>query len=409
MKKGSPPPDAATARTVRFIQSNFSEYYKHAELFMPPRFGKREWGFFTYGGRGMMRPVVFRTRKEARNFLASRTPAHAYFSTAYYERPEVPMAEKVWLGADLVFDLDADHIKGAEEMTYPQMLAAVKMEFIKLIDDYLVTDFGFDVDGIEIVFSGGRGYHIHIRDPKVLGLSASERRGVVDYITGTDIEWDSVFKRKALFANVYKVRKNIQYYYISSPDDLGWGGKMMRGTLSLVDRWEDMLREDVIAEIMTEKGIGNKGADVLYDDLFKDYSGNRGVDRLRNEGQLNVFSTEDDLQKFLGIVKDRVKTQMEGETDEPVTADVKRLIRLPTSIHGKSSLRVCPLNREMLDDFDPLVDAVIFGDELVEVDVVKPTEVTLKDFKGKIEAGRMELPLYQAMFMMCGRMALLAE
>ena len=34
-----------------------------------------------------------------------------------------------------------------------------------------------------------------------------------------------------------------------------------------------------------------------------------------------------------------------GETDEPVTADVKRLIRLPGSLHGKSGLKVVTLTR----------------------------------------------------------------
>ncbi|MCA1813180.1 MAG: hypothetical protein LC624_04420 [Halobacteriales archaeon] len=34
---------------------------------------------------------------------------------------------------------------------------------------------------------------------------------------------------------------------------------------------------------------------------------------------------------------------MTGETDEPVTSDVKRLIRLPGSVHGKTGLRVVPV------------------------------------------------------------------
>ena len=39
-------------RTVSFIQSKFSEYYSTAELQVPPRFTKREYGFFYYMGKG---------------------------------------------------------------------------------------------------------------------------------------------------------------------------------------------------------------------------------------------------------------------------------------------------------------------------------------------------------------------
>ena len=35
------------------------------------------------------------------------------------------MEEKKWLGADLIFDLDADHVQGAETMTYRDMCWSV--------------------------------------------------------------------------------------------------------------------------------------------------------------------------------------------------------------------------------------------------------------------------------------------
>jgi len=41
---------------------------------------------------------------------------------------------------------------------------------------------------------------------------------------------------------------------------------------------------------------------------------------------------------------------------------IKRLIRTPGSLHGGSGMRVVPLDLHDLEDFDPLVDAVVFGD-----------------------------------------------
>jgi DNA primase small subunit len=111
----------------------------------------------------MYRHKSFHSRPEALEYLRSMAPAHAFFSVAYYERPDAgTMADKHWTGADLIFDLDADHLPDVPK-SYPAMLANVKYETLKLLD-FLTDDFGFSEDLIDVVFSGGRGYHIHVRD-----------------------------------------------------------------------------------------------------------------------------------------------------------------------------------------------------------------------------------------------------
>ena len=52
-----------------------------------------------------------------------------------------------------------------------------------------------------------------------------------------------------------------------------------------------------------------------------------------------------------------------GETDEVVTIDLKRVIRWPTSLHGKSGMKVVELPLSRLDpnqknSFDPLNEAI---------------------------------------------------
>ncbi len=42
--------------------------------------------------------------------LAETVPSDVYHSCAYYENPDFDMDKKGWIGADLVFDIDADHI-----------------------------------------------------------------------------------------------------------------------------------------------------------------------------------------------------------------------------------------------------------------------------------------------------------
>jgi DNA primase small subunit len=68
---------------------------------------------------------------------------------------------------------------------------------------------------------------------------------------------------------------------------------------------------------------------------------------------------------FLELVKgdSTVVLGNAGETDEVVTIDLKRVIRWPTSLHGKSGMKVVEFPLERLDPhgsnpFDPLSEAV---------------------------------------------------
>jgi DNA primase small subunit len=97
-----------------------------------------------------------------------------------------------------------------------------------------------------------------------------------------------------------------------------------------------------------------------------------------------------------------------GEADEPVTSDIKRLIRLPGSVHGKTALRVVPVPLERLDTFDPLTEAVAFGDEPVKVLVSKPELVRFRDKTWDLQPGPQELPEQVALFVALRRKALLA-
>ncbi|MCJ2534212.1 MAG: DNA primase catalytic subunit PriS, partial [Candidatus Thermoplasmatota archaeon] len=68
----------------------------------------------------------------------------------------------------------SDHLPGAEQMGYAESLEQVKKEFYKLVDDFLLNDFGFDEKHLDLYFSGGRGYHCHVKDPAVFDLDSNE-------------------------------------------------------------------------------------------------------------------------------------------------------------------------------------------------------------------------------------------
>jgi len=103
-------------------------------------------------------------------------------------------------------------------------------------------------------------------------------------------------------------------------------------------------------------------------------------------------------------------TMMGGQVDEPVTSDIKRLIRMAGSLHGKTSLRVTEMDRDELDGFDPLRDAVppTFGDEPVSVVAREAIDVELGGERFTLE-GESEVPLYAAIFLLCRGEAILVD
>jgi DNA primase small subunit len=180
----------------------------------------------------------------------------------------------------------------------------------------------------------------------------------------------------------------------------------------LLKELEGMPRSEVISRLMTmasdsKREIGKKTIDGVYRDLFTGPDGKKGVDRIQAENSFEVFSEKRHADAFIDIVGMKVKMKMKGETDEPVTSDIKRLIRLPSSLHGKTGFRVVPLEREELDEFNPFRDAVPeeFGDADVHVALEKPVEFSLRDRSFSLEAGKCVVPEYAAVFLVCRRQA----
>jgi len=79
---------------------------------------------------------------------------------------------------------------------------------------------------------------------------------------------------------------------------------------------------------------------------------------------------------------------------------VHRLIRCPGSLHGGSGFRVTPLTLSGLEEFDPLRDAIVFGDDPVPVEMQKPFRTEMKGESYSLVEGRTELPLHVAVFLM---------
>ena len=399
---------------LRFLKECFREYYRENRIEPPYRFARREWGFFPFGGKMMYRHAAFSRREELFRFFPRQVPMHAYHSVAYYKEPDLqPMGDKfrTWMGADLVFDLDADHLPDADRMSYEKQLSSVKSEVKRLLFDFLLDDLGFPEDGTQLNFSGGRGYHIHVRNPSVLSLGSRERRAIVDYITGRGIDFDVLFPEVTTDVNVHfgsaKTRRDFR-----SRTYGGWVTRIYRAKNEILKKMmemdDDKERAKFLLEISGDNklGIKDKKCHTIVEDLFSK-GGGESAKRMIREDRFALSSRKRIDIDLLKLVKAYASVKLSGETDEPVTTDIKRLIRVQGSLHGKTGFKVVPVELDSLDDFDPLVDAVVLPSHGKDILVHGKKEIEIGGEKHHLSEGQQTVPRYLAYFLVARREAIL--
>jgi DNA primase small subunit len=315
-------------------------------------------------------------------FLAEEAPRHVYFSAATYDAPGAgSMDAKGWRGADLVFDLDADHLPGVDpaETSYAGMLAACKDALVRLLD-LLEDDFGFAEP--RVVFSGGRGYHVHVRDESVRDLDSAARREVVDYVRGIDVDAGALVRTRAVDGTTRR----------TLPTEGGWGRRLHRRLLSFAEEVAGTEREAALARLREFDGIGEGRAARVYEALSERDALAAG----------NVERGGTGLRILLEALAEETFAAETAPIDEPVTTDTRRLIRLPGSLHGGTGLAVRPLARTDVAAFDPLVDAVParFREQEVRIRVVEPGRVDLLGDSLMIDEGEVTVREAVGVFLM---------
>jgi len=403
------------SRELRFLKNSFRDHYRKDPVVSPYRFTRREWGFFPFGGKMMFRHISFMRKEELDAFFRDSIPMHAYYSVAYYGDPGMqPMGEKVktWMGADLIFDLDADHLPNAETMTYTEQLAQVKEEVKSLLFDFILGDLGFDEEHTHLHFSGGRGYHIHVRDPEVLPLDSRDRRQIVDYITGRNLDFNVLFPWKVTDVNTrFGTSKREKDFRSRSYG--GWVKKIYDGKDSLIRDLSELEDKKAmkkrLLEISIEKklDIKEKKCESMIEDLFFKGKGS-SADRMIKEDKFSVTASKVMDIDFLKLAASYSSINLKGETDEPVTTDIRRLIRCPGSLHGKTGFKVMEIDKHEIDSFDPLEDTVVLPSDLVKVNVPEPFNMIMKGKEWNLEPGENEIPRYLAYFMVARRLALIS-
>jgi DNA primase small subunit len=396
------------------IQKMFGEYYRQADFPIkePPRIEEREFGFLLYGGE-MLRHKGFKRVYELQDFLRSFVPSNVYYSCAYYENPEAEMDKKGWLGADMVFDIDADHIptscnklhdvwvcgncgftgKGVtpescpvcssqrfEGNTWPceVCLESAKTETIKLLD-MLMRDFGFSEKETRVFFSGHRGYHVHVESEAGKTLDAVARKEIVDYISGLGFD--------AIFHGLGETGVRMAHV-LRGPtlNDSGWRGRIAKGVYDFIlnadeEDFKSMgLKRNVIEAITKNKDM-----------ILKSWEDAGPWSAIKGVG----FET---WKKIAGFC---AKSQS-ANVDTVVTTDIHRLIRLAGTLHGKTGLKKVEFPVSAIEGFDPFKSAVVFKRGTATVFVSDAPEFRLGDETfGPYKDRRVELPTAAALLLVC--------
>ena len=153
--------------------TSISDFYMTAELYTPPFFENREFGFMLQGAPTMIRHKSFSSIEKLRVHLIECAPTQVYFSSSKYEFPDTrPMEDKKkgWIGQDLVFDIDNDHLKRPT-------LAEARRQADKLVS---ILEDQFGLKKILLAYSGRRGFHVHVHDDCVQKLRKPERREITE-------------------------------------------------------------------------------------------------------------------------------------------------------------------------------------------------------------------------------------
>ncbi|OYR58452.1 DNA primase small subunit PriS [Halorubrum halodurans] len=373
-------------RTREYLRGRFRDYYRGVSLSPPPDAHLREWGHIPWtpgSGTTMVRHQSTYDLGDLDTFFADNAPRHAYFSAARYDDPGAStMSKKGWRSADLVFDLDADHLPGTdpEAATYREMLAACKEALLRLLD-FLENDFAFE--DLTVVFSGGRGYHVHVRDESVRELGSEARREVVDYVRAIDLDADGLIRTVSDRGTPKRVLRT----------EGGWGARVHEALVEYADDLREMDDADARERLMELDGIGEGRAETILGAF------DRNPDAVR-EG--NVEAGGPGVRRLVSALAARVAATDAAPIDEPVTTDTRRLIRLPGTLHGGSGLVVTPIDRDELDAFDPLRDAVPdrFAGRDIRVETDADATVELNGKRVTLQAGENTVPEFAGVFLM---------
>jgi DNA primase small subunit len=362
-------------KDVRLLEESFKKFYfEHFDLIHTPKNPEmREFGYQKLNS-GMNRHISLKSDKELHLLLMKQIPSDVYCSNARYSFPNLPMAEKDWQDADLIFDIDAKDLNlpcranhtckkctncgnvfaNSQQCTKcngtkfettsilcTECISAAKNEIKKLII-ILNQDLGIKKEDIQVYFSGNEGFHVHVPNSSYGKLDSRQRAELVDYAM-----------LKGAMPETFGAKYNFAKSQFADLDDKGWPGRVSR-------------------QIFGSKSNKPKISKQLIMEGYQAF-----------KKRLEVAQME------IGV-----------RVDPNVTIDVHRIFRLGGTINSKSGLTKTLCND--LAKFNPSQDSCFIDGDEITVTANCPVEFRLKSKKfGPYANEQLTIPKYAAVYMIC--------
>ena len=367
-------------KNLRFLEESFKKYYfEHFDLIhVPDKPSEREFGYQKFTSV-MNRHISVKSDKELHLMLISNSPSDVYCSNAYYTFPNLPMTEKDWKEADLIFDIDSkdlnlkcrkDHtcIKCSscdkvsklqttcpyceskkfetKSLTCDECITATKKE-VKKLKEILENDLNIENEKIQVYFSGNEGFHVYVVNSPYQKLGSKERSELCDYI---------MFR--GVIPTTFGIKKfNTEKNDLPDLDEKGWRGRVAKSIFRTKSNKPKAMREIV------------SGGHILFQKKL------------------------DELKETLGV-----------KIDPNVTMDIHRIFRLAGSLNSKSGLSKILCND--IDKFNPFSDACYLDEKPIDVIANCPLQFKLKNKKfGPYTNEKISIPSYAAAYMICKNIA----
>jgi len=405
-----------------FLRSKFLEYYKTSltTIKPPSSMNEREFGFLLFKERIMIRHKAFRDFKTFTDSLLALIPSDVYYSTAYYKTPDQEMDQKGWLGSDVVFDVDADHIdtpckeshdmwicpkcketrRGKKPSKCPKCgsekieekawlcdrcLIAAKEEVLKLIE-LLAEDFGIKSDNMHLFFSGHRGYHLHLVAEKLKKLDDVQRKEIVDYVIGLGLDP----AEQGLYQGPQDIFLENRHSVVIGPQltDPGWRGRLAKGVYRIITELDQ--------KQLTDLGFSRGAARHIIaqrEQIEKDWSREILWSYFQDKWGVTDQVWRNIIEKALTLMA------LPAKIDTVVTTDIHRLILMPETLNGKTGFRAAMVNLSRLEEFDPFSEPVAF-EGMQTVHVMEAPQVRIRDQTfGPFSDEKVELPMSAALLL----------
>ncbi len=364
-------------KDIELLEESFKKFYfdNFNLIHVPENPSQREFGFQKFNSK-MSRHLSLKSDKELRLLLMEKIPSDVYCSNACYSFPNLPMNEKDWKNAELIFDIDAKDLDVSnrdkhscvkctecnEVALFQQSCPTCKSkklskitlscndciiaakDQVKRLEHILVNDFAINQNSIQVFFSGNEGFHIYVNNSEFQIVGAKERAEIVDYI---------MFR--GVIPETFGLPKKFNNKNTSLPDfgELGWRGRLATKLFSPKSK-----RPQISKKIISSGYAA--------------------------------------FQKQLDLIKNEIGVRI----DPNVTVDIHRIFRLPGSLNSKSGLAKIHVND--IDNFDPYLDACFIDGDDVEVIANCPIQFSLKNKKfGPYNHETISVPKYAAVYMIC--------